>query len=44
VQRAGLVRLSFDVELGTFVGAVLGSDGGCSPAVERPAVVGSPIA
>lgn len=43
VQRAGLVRLSFDVELGTFVGAVLGSDGGCgggpyaAPAPRAPA-------
>jgi hypothetical protein len=43
VQRAGLVRLSFDVELGTFVGAVLGSDGGCgggpyaAPARRAPA-------
>ena len=26
---AGLVRMAFDVRLGTFVGAVLGSDGGC---------------
>jgi hypothetical protein len=30
VARPGLVRMSFDVGLGTFVGAVLGSDGGCA--------------
>ncbi len=44
VTRAGLVRLSFDVDLGTFVGAVLGSEGGCAgepygpPAPRAPAV------
>jgi hypothetical protein len=38
VQRAGLVRLAFDVRLGTFVGAVLGSEGGCGPAVYGPRV------
>jgi hypothetical protein len=30
VEQPGLVKLSFDVRLGTFVGAVLGSQGGCS--------------
>ena len=30
VERAGIVRLGFDVRLGTFVGAVLGSSGGCA--------------
>jgi hypothetical protein len=30
VERPGVVRLAFDVRLGTFVGAVLGSDGGCA--------------
>ena len=29
VTRAGIVQLSFDVHLGAFVGAVLGSDSGC---------------
>jgi hypothetical protein len=35
VDRPGVVRLGFDVRLGTFVGAVFGSRGGCatSPAV-----------
>ncbi|MGE0028483.1 MAG: hypothetical protein AB7U07_15430 [Thermoleophilia bacterium] len=35
VDRPGVVRLGFDVRLGTFVGAVFGSQGGCatSPAV-----------
>ena len=38
VSSPGLVRLSFDVRLGTFVGAVLGSDGGCgSPVLGPPA-------
>ena len=36
VARAGLVKLSFDVELGTFVGAVLGSDGGCAQETYGP--------
>lgn len=45
VTRAGVIRMSFDVELGTFVGAVLGSQGGC--ARERygppaPAATGGP--
>ena len=50
VTRAGLVRLSFDVELGTFVGAVLGSEGGCAgepygpPAPRAPAVPALPAA
>jgi hypothetical protein len=30
VEQPGLVKLSFDVRLGTFVGAVLGSQGGCA--------------
>ncbi|HET6692512.1 MAG TPA: hypothetical protein VFG74_16785 [Miltoncostaeaceae bacterium] len=30
VERPGVVRLGFDVRLGTFVGAVLGSQGGCA--------------
>ena len=30
VEQPGIVRLGFDVRLGTFVGAVLGSDGGCA--------------
>lgn len=30
VERPGIVRLGFDVRLGTFVGAVLGSRGGCA--------------
>jgi hypothetical protein len=30
VDRPGIVRLGFDVRLGTFVGAVLGSRGGCA--------------
>ena len=38
VAEPGVVRLSFDVRLGTFVGAVLGSAGGCgSPALGPPA-------
>jgi hypothetical protein len=37
VEEAGLVKLSFDVRLGTFVGAVLGSQGGCAtPADDGP--------
>ena len=36
VTSPGIVRLSFDVRLGTFVGAVLGSDGGCSAPVFGP--------
>jgi hypothetical protein len=34
VDRPGIVRLAFDVRLGTFVGAVLGSEGGCASAPE----------
>jgi hypothetical protein len=30
VEQPGFVKLSFDVRLGTFVGAVLGSQGGCA--------------
>ena len=37
VTTPGVVRLSFDVRLGTFVGAVLGSDGGCGSPVLGPA-------
>jgi hypothetical protein len=37
VSRPGVVRLSFDVRLGTFVGAVLGSEGGCGSPVLGPA-------
>ena len=40
VTSPGIVRLSFDVRLGTFVGAVLGSSGGCgSPTYGPPAPV-----
>jgi len=41
VSSPGVVRLSFDVRLGTFVGAVLGSDGGCGSPVLGPAVPGT---
>ena len=41
VSRPGVVRLSFDVRLGTFVGAVLGSDGGCGSPVLGPAAPGA---
>ncbi|MEQ8833778.1 MAG: hypothetical protein RIB67_04960 [Miltoncostaeaceae bacterium] len=37
VGRAGLVKLTFDVRLGTFVGAVLGGRGGCSVPLGPPA-------
>ncbi|WP_217914250.1 hypothetical protein [Miltoncostaea marina] len=37
VTSPGVVRLSFDVRLGTFVGAVLGSGGGCATAGLGPA-------
>jgi hypothetical protein len=43
VARAGLVRLSFDVRLGTFVGAVFGSEGGCGPVVHGPRVPWAPV-
>ena len=36
VTEPGLVRLSFDLRLGTFVGAVLGSQGGCGTPVLGP--------
>jgi hypothetical protein len=42
VARAGLVRMSFDVGLGTFVGAVLGSDGGCAREPYGPPAPGAP--
>ncbi|MGD9696755.1 MAG: hypothetical protein AB7V42_13985 [Thermoleophilia bacterium] len=38
VTQPGVVQLSFDVRFGTFVGAVLGSEGGCSQAPYGPAV------
>jgi hypothetical protein len=41
VTSPGVVRLSFDVRLGTFVGAVLGSQGGCGSPVYGPPVPGS---
>ena len=41
VTDPGIVRLTFDVRLGTFVGAVLGSSGGCGSPVYGPAVPGS---
>ncbi len=44
VARAGVVRLSFDVELGTFVGAVLGSDGGCAREAYGPPAPRAPKA
>jgi hypothetical protein len=50
VARAGVIRMSFDVELGTFVGAVLGSQGGCTsevygpPAPAAPATPAAPVA
>ena len=43
VARAGLVRLDFDVRLGTFVGAVLGSEGGCGPPLYGPRVPWAPV-
>ena len=42
VTRAGVIRLSFDVDLGTFVGAVLGSDGGCASTPYGPPAPGAP--
>jgi len=42
VARAGVVTLSFQVELGTFVGAVLGSDGGCAQEAYGPPVPWAP--
>ena len=50
VARAGVIRMSFDVDLGTFVGAVLGSQGGCTsevygpPAPSAPATPAAPVA
>lgn len=41
VLEPGLVRLAFDVRIGTFVGAVLGSEGGCGTPVLGPAVPGA---
>jgi hypothetical protein len=43
VRRAGVVRLRFDVRLGTFVGTVLGSPGGCGPPVHGPRVPWAPL-
>lgn len=37
VGRPGLVKLTFDVRLGTFVGAVLGGGGGCAAPLGPPA-------
>ena len=42
VTRAGVIRLSFDVDLGTVVGAVLGSDGGCASTPYGPPAPGAP--
>ncbi|WP_217922460.1 hypothetical protein [Miltoncostaea oceani] len=42
VTEAGVVRLSFDVRLGTFVDAVLGGDGGCGTPVLGPPAPGAP--
>ena len=36
-----MIRLAFDVELGTFVGAVLGSQGGCQSEVYGPPAPGA---
>ncbi len=41
VARPGVIRLAFDVELGTFVGAVLGSQGGCQSEVYGPPAPGA---
>jgi hypothetical protein len=42
--RAGVVRLSFDLALDTFVGAVLGSDGGCAREPDGPPAPAAPTA
>jgi hypothetical protein len=42
VARAGVIRMSFDVELGTFVGAVLGSQGGCTSEIYGPPAPAAP--
>lgn len=41
VSDPGIVRLTFDVRLGTFVGAVLGSSGGCGSPVYGPPAPGA---
>jgi hypothetical protein len=41
VRRAGVVKLTFDVRVGTFVGAVLGDEGGCARPVYGPPVPGA---
>lgn len=41
VSSPGIVRLSFDVRLGTFVGAVLGSEGGCGSPMYGPPAPGA---
>jgi hypothetical protein len=41
VREAGLVRLSFEVRLGTFVDAVLGGEGGCGTPVLGPPAPGT---
>lgn len=42
VSQAGIVRLSFQVRLGTFVDAVLGGEGGCGTPVLGPPAPGAP--
>ena len=44
-DRPGVVRLGFDVRLGTFVGAVFGSQGGCasSPPPATPPAPAAPL-
>ncbi len=42
VSEAGIVRLSFQVRLGTFVDAVLGGRGGCGTPVLGPPAPGTP--
>jgi hypothetical protein len=44
VSEPGLVRLSFQVRLGTFVDAVLGGEGGCGTPVLGPPAPGAPPA
>ncbi len=43
VTEAGVVRLSFEVRLGTFVDAVLGGEGGCGTPVLGPPAPGAPV-
>lgn len=44
VREAGIVRLGFQVRLGTFVDAVLGGEGGCGSPVLGPPAPGAPPA